>query len=134
MSWCEASIYRLRVRAGQDDRLKAQIETEMSEAQAECIKPAKPGGSATYRTLDSWSCSRRVVGKAGNCKVRRNPRFIVTTLDAQRWPARELYELYCARGEMENRIRSASCTCSPIAPRRRRCGPISCGWFASFAW
>jgi hypothetical protein len=35
-----------------------------------------------------------------------NPRFVVTSLKADAWPARALYEdLYCARGEMENRIK-----------------------------
>ena len=69
-------------------------------------KSARRFRDFTYRTLDSWSCTRRVVGKAEQLPGKANPRFIVTSLDAQRWPARELYEaLYCARGEMKNRIK-----------------------------
>ena len=57
-----------------------------------------------YRTLDSWSRARRVVAKAEHLKDGPNPRFVVTSLTEQ--DPREVYEaLYCARGEMENRIK-----------------------------
>jgi hypothetical protein len=60
----------------------------------------------SYRTRHSWSRSRRVVAKAEYLEKGENPRFLVTSLDAQAWPARPLYErLYCARGETENRIK-----------------------------
>ena len=50
--------------------------------------------------------ARRVVGKAEWLDKGPNPRFVVTSLGPQRFPARELYEkLYCARGDMENRIK-----------------------------
>lgn len=59
-----------------------------------------------YRTRKSWTCERRVVAKAEHLTKGPNPRFVVTNLDPGTWPARELYErLYCARGEMENRIK-----------------------------
>lgn len=59
-----------------------------------------------YRTRKSWSCARRVVAKAEYLEKGENPRFVVTSLDTQAWPAQELYErLYCARGDMENRIK-----------------------------
>lgn len=62
----------------------------------------------SYRTLTSWSCARRVVGKAEVTTLGSNPRFVVTSLSVQAWDARALYEdLYCARGEMENRIKEA---------------------------
>ena len=54
---------------------------------------------------DSWSRSRRVVGKAEWTGGEANPRFVVTSL-ARASKARHLYEkVYCARGEMENRIK-----------------------------
>ena len=60
----------------------------------------------TYRTRKSWSRERRVVGKAEHLAQGANPRFVVTSLAAERFDARALYEdLYCARGEMENRIK-----------------------------
>ncbi len=59
-----------------------------------------------YQTRESWTCERRVVGKAESLAKGENPRFIVTSLAPEEWEARVLYEaLYCARGEMENRIK-----------------------------
>lgn len=60
----------------------------------------------TYKTKTSWSRSRRVIGKAEYLSKGANPRFVVTTLSRDEYGARALYEdLYCARGEMENRIK-----------------------------
>jgi len=59
-----------------------------------------------WTTRKSWSCRRRVVAKAEWTQGEANPRFVVTSLAVEAWAARSLYEdLYCARGEMENRIR-----------------------------
>jgi hypothetical protein len=59
-----------------------------------------------YRTHKSWSRARRVVGKAEHLAKGANPRFVVTSLSAEAYDARTLYEQeYCARGEMENRIK-----------------------------
>jgi hypothetical protein len=59
-----------------------------------------------YQTRKSWSCSRRVVAKAEYLDKGENPRFVVTSLSAEQWTAQDLYEkFYCARGEMENRIK-----------------------------
>jgi hypothetical protein len=59
---------------------------------------------------ESWSCARRVVAKAEYLDKGENPRFVVTSLTAEQWAAQDLYEkLYCARGEMENRIKEQMC-------------------------
>ena len=61
-----------------------------------------------YQTLDSWSRPRRVIGKAEVSAGGENPRFVVTSLEPQHSykEAQALYEqLYCARGDMENRIK-----------------------------
>jgi hypothetical protein len=59
-----------------------------------------------YGTLDSWSHPRRVIGKAEHTEGKANPRFVVTSLNAETWLPQSLYEdLYCARGDMENRIK-----------------------------
>ena len=59
-----------------------------------------------YRTRKSWSRKRWVVGKAEVLEKGENPRFVVTSLPEEVWPAQRLYEeLYCGRGEMENRIK-----------------------------
>ena len=62
----------------------------------------------SWATRDSWAKQRRVVAKAEWTSGKANPRFVVTNLAIRAWPARALYEdLYCARGEMENRIKEA---------------------------
>jgi hypothetical protein len=55
-----------------------------------------------YRTLgETWSRTRRVVAKAEHLNQGNNPRFVVTSLPGQSFPAAVLYEtIYCARGEM----------------------------------
>ena len=68
-------------------------------------RPRDPGIVCPL-TRESWTCERRVVGKAEYLAKGENPRFIVTSLAVEDWEARALYEdLYCARGEMENRIK-----------------------------
>ena len=68
-------------------------------------KPARRFRDFTYRTRKSWSRRRRVVGKAEYPSKGANPRFVVTSLAPHKAAARRLYEaLYCARGEMENRL------------------------------
>ena len=69
-------------------------------------RPARCFKDFTWSTLDSWSRSRRVVGKAEVTGGDANPRFVVTSLKAAEIGGQYLYEkLYCARGEMENRIK-----------------------------
>jgi hypothetical protein len=66
--------------------------------------------SEDYKTKKSWARARRVVAKAEYLDKGENPRFVVTSLGADKWAARELYEkLYCQRGEMENRIKEQIC-------------------------
>lgn len=51
----------------------------------------------------TWDRSRRVIAKSEYSKQGENPRFVVTNLAGD---PRELYEqVYCQRGEMENRIK-----------------------------
>ena len=96
-------------RVAKNDRLKAQLAPAMVQAQAQCQasgQPARVFADVGYRTHKSWSRERRVVGKAEHLPAGPNPRFVVTSLPADRVPAQPLYEdLYCARGDMENRIK-----------------------------
>ena len=109
MSWCEANDADYVFGLARNARLERAIEQELAEAK----KRSESSGTAerifkdfTHRTLDSWSRTRRVVGKAEQLPGRRNPRFVVTSLSKERIVASELYEdLYCARGDMENRIK-----------------------------
>ena len=109
MSWCEERNVEYVLGMARNKRLVSLIEDELEEARLEnerTSKPARVFKDFEYRTLDSWSRTRRLIGKAEHLDRGSNPRFVVTTLDESKWPAKELYEdLYCARGEMENRIK-----------------------------
>jgi len=73
-------------------------------------KAARIFAEFSYKTRKSWSRSRRVVTKAEYLDKGENPRFVITSLSADAWPAQDLYEkFYCARGEMENRIKEQMC-------------------------
>jgi hypothetical protein len=139
MSWCEANQVDFIFGLAKNDRLKAEIAEQLRQARSEHEStglPARRFRDFTYRTLESWSCARRVVGKAEQLPGKANPRFVVTSLSAKRWPAQALYEaLYCARGEMENRIKE--CQLHLFADRTStatmRANQLRL-WFASFAY
>ena len=109
MAWCEANGVDYVFGLAKNSRLEAEIKAELTEAKRLCeasAKPARVFKDFIYQTLDSWSAARRVIGKAEHLPAGANPRFIVTSLTVAQWEARALYEeLYCARGEMENRIK-----------------------------
>lgn len=64
--------------------------------------------SVSYRTLDSWSRSRRMVCKLTYDAKGAHRHFVVTSWStAQVSPAQLHTELYCPRGEMENRIKES---------------------------
>jgi hypothetical protein len=110
MTWCEEHGVGYVFGFARNDRLRRLIDPPMEEAarlQKESGKPARVFTEFDYQTTTgSWSRARRVVAKAEQLEGKENPRYVVTNLDAQQWPARKLYEdLYCERGEMENRIK-----------------------------
>ena len=110
MGWCEANRVDFVFGLARNSRLEAALLEPLAEARRLCIaagKPARVFREFQYRTLDSWSRTRRVIGKAEHTLDGANPRFVVTSLKRTRvaYDARALYEdLYCARGEAENRI------------------------------
>ena len=93
----------------QNSRLREEVADAMAEARVmleETGESARVFHEFSYKTRDTWSRERRVIGKAEALVGRDNPRFVVTSLPAERHDAQALYEeLYCARGEMENRIK-----------------------------
>jgi len=110
MGWCEANRVDFVFGLARNSRLEAALLEPLAEARRLCLaagKPARVFREFQYRTLDSWSRTRRVIGKAEHTLDGANPRFVVTSLKRTRvaYDARALYEdLYCARGEAENRI------------------------------
>ena len=109
MTWCEAHAIDFVLGMAKNNRLKSAIEAQMAEAKVQyqaTQQAARVFRDFRYRTGKSWSCERRVIGKAEHLAKGENPRFVVTTLSTKMHDARALYEdLYCARGEMENRIK-----------------------------
>ncbi len=109
MAWSEANRVEYVLGLAKNDRLRAMVESELEQAREQHERtgePARVFKDLDYRTLKSWSRSRRVVGKAEHLERGSNPRFVVTSFCEEEWDARRLYEdLYCARGEMENRIK-----------------------------
>ena len=108
-AWCEANGVEYVIGLARNAVLLRELDPEFAQVRAEHAKsgqPARAFRDFTYRTKSTWSRSRRVVGKAERLPGKDNPRFVVTSYDPDRYDARTAYEQeYCARGEMENRIK-----------------------------
>ncbi len=109
MSWCERNQVGYILGLAKNKRLKQEIVSEMHQAKQlyqQTSQAARVFKDFTYQTLKSWSSPRRVIGKAEYLGKGENPRFVVTSLSVGEVDARRLYEQeYCARGDMENRIK-----------------------------
>src|SRR5664280_349327 len=109
MAWCEAEGVDYLLGLAKNERLQAEIQDAMQQAEElhrESGQAARVFHEFQYQTRESWSRARRVVAKAEYLEKGANPRFIVTSLGPELWPAQSLYEEhYCARGDMENRIK-----------------------------
>ena len=113
MSWCEENGVGYILGLPRNPRLRRIIGGEMWEARQQWEKTGKPARvfrEFEYQTKKTkkggWDRSRRVVAKAEHIDGKENPRFVVTSLSAEQYAAKALYEdLYCARGDMENRIK-----------------------------
>ena len=109
MAWCEAHGVDYLFGLARNSRLVEALGPALADAHARYLQTgvaARVFADFAYRTRDSWGRARRVVGKAEYLPKGPNPRFVVTSLSAAEREARALYEEdYCARGDMENRIK-----------------------------
>jgi hypothetical protein len=109
MRWCEDNQVDFILGLAKNTRLTRALGQQLQQAKAQFQQtgqPARVFKDFTYRTRKSWSRARRVIGKAEHLAKGANPRFVVTSLSAERVDAQTLYEQrYCARGDMENRIK-----------------------------
>jgi hypothetical protein len=107
-AWCEANGVHYVIGIARNPRLESEVAELMDQAQCtyeETGEPVRLYTEFSYRTLDSWSCDRRVVAKVEYIG-KPNPRFVVASFDAEQIPAQKLYEKgFCPRGEAENRIK-----------------------------
>ncbi len=139
MSWCEANGVHFLLGLQQNPRLVAEITSELAQAEAKSRRSGKPARyfkEFKWTTRRSWSRERRVVAKAEFTKDEANPRFVVTSLRRMECKPKYLYEkLYCARGDMENRIKE--CQLDLYADRTStatmRANQMRL-WFASMAY
>jgi len=113
MGWCEEHNVDFVFGMARNQRLRKIIGAEMHQATQQWQqtgKPARVFSEFNYQTKKTenggWDRERRVAAKAEHIDGKENPRFVVTSLLHEDWSAQELYEkLYCARGDMENRIK-----------------------------
>jgi len=145
MAWCEMNEVDFLFGLARNVRLVAKIEAELDEAkaasEADQGRPARRFKDFTWTTRKTWSRRRRVVAKAEWTQGEANPRFVVTSLskdprEGGGWPAKSLYEdLYCARGEMENRIKEFQLDlfADRTSAATMRANQLRL-WFASFAY
>ncbi len=139
MAWCEANGVDFIFGLAKNVRLNRAIGAELVMAREESRttgQPARRFKELVWSTRKSWSRQRRVIAKAEWTQGEANPRFIVTSLTAADGDGRRLYEdVYCARGEMENRIKE--CQMDLFADRTST-GTMRANqlrlWFASMAY
>jgi Transposase DDE domain group 1 len=139
MAWCEAGGVDYIFGLARNTRLVAEIAEELAEAKVESAitaLPARRFKDFVWTTRKSWDRERRVIAKAEWTQGEANPRFIVTTLTERDGDGQKLYEtVYCARGEMENRIKE--CQLDLFADRTStatmRANQLRL-WFASMAY
>jgi hypothetical protein len=139
MAWCEANRVDYLFGLARNERLEGAIKAELLMAAVESLRTGKSARcfrDFMWSTLDSWSRNRRVIGKAEVTGGEANPRFVVTSLKPAEVGGQYLYErIYCARGEMENRIKE--CQLDLFADRTSaatmRANQLRL-WFASMAY
>jgi DDE family transposase len=139
MAWCEAQRVGFDFGLARNARLERRIAGALQAARALAEasgRPARVFREFLWTTRGSWSRRRRVIAKAEWSKGEANPRFVVTSLQPDAWRARALYEeLYCARGDMENRVKE--CQGDLFADRTStatmRANQLRL-WFASMAY
>lgn len=109
MAWCEANQVHYVFGLARNPRLERRVARSLAKAKRRSLatgKGVRVFQDLSYRTQHTWTRRRRVVAKAEYLRKGQNPRFIVTSLSPLQWRAQPLYEeLYCARGDMENRIK-----------------------------
>lgn len=139
MSWCEQNAVDYVFGLARNPRLEKALEPAFLQAEDLCAESGEPErvfAEWNYQTLDTWSRQRRVIGKAEITLRGENPRFIVTSLTSEQVDARTVYEqIYCARGEMENRIKEQQLDlfADRTSAHRMPVNQVRL-WFSSFAY
>jgi hypothetical protein len=139
MAWCERNRVDFVFGLARNPRLVEEVSIDLAWAEEEATRTGEPVRrfrDFRWSTLDSWSRRRRVVGKAEWTRGEANPRFVVTSLKPRECDARTLYEkIYCARGEMENRIKECQLDlfADRVSAATMRANQLRL-WFAAIAY
>src|SRR5262249_42810695 len=93
MRWCEANNVDYLFGLAKNARLQRIIGQELQQAKegfAQTGVATRRFKDFVYRTHKSWSRERRVVAKAEHLSKGANPRFVVTSLSAEKVAAQPL--------------------------------------------
>lgn len=139
MTWCEENRVHYVLGLARNSRLEEMIACALADVKAMSERTGEAARlfrELRYQTLDSWTRERRVVAKAEHLGDKANPRFVVTSFSPLEWEAQALYEkLYCARGDMENRIKEQQLDlfADRTSAHTMRANQLRL-WFSSFAY
>lgn len=139
MAWCERNRVDYILGLATNARLKREVAAALVQAKQQFEQTQQASRvfvEFPYQTLDSWSCARRVVAKAEYLANGENPRFVTTSIAPEELAAAILYEQhYCARGDMENRIKEQQLY---MFARRTSCATMRANqlrlWFSGIAY
>ena len=105
LRWCERRSVDYLVGIARNERLAAQAKSFVDKAEQHFQRTGRKQRRfhEMYYAAGTWDKRRRIIVKAEHTAQGSNPRYLVTNLKAQ---PKYLYDqLYCARGEAENRIK-----------------------------
>jgi hypothetical protein len=105
LRWCEDHAVGYVIGLAKNERVLALAQPWVAQARARyesSREKQRVFGEVRY-AAESWDRPRRVIVKAEHTDRGSNPRFVVTNLEREPQPLYD--ESYCARGEMENRIK-----------------------------
>jgi hypothetical protein len=109
MAWCEREGIEYLFGLSGNNRLETPIAAPLEQARQRFLETgqaARVFAEFLYKPVKTWDRERRVIAKAEHLADGPNPRFVVTNIALERYAPQALYEdLYCQRGNMENRIK-----------------------------
>jgi len=105
LRWCERNDVDYLVGIARNDRLNAQARPFIRTAEQRFHHTGRKQRRfhVMFYAAHSWDRRRRIIVKAEHTSKGSNPRYIITNLSGA--PKRLYDRVYCARGEMENRIK-----------------------------
>ena len=103
--WCESNDVEYIMGIGKNSVLLKNIKDDMEQAkqEAELTGEAVRYFTSFQYAAKSWDAPRKIIAKIEHTEKGSNPRFVVTNRQGD--PQLLYDDVYCARGDMENRIK-----------------------------